>query len=225
MKIIFIDTETTGLSCQKHDIIQIAGLVTEDNKILDEFNFKCQPINWDTISKQALQINNTTVEDLKSYEMPQATFIHFLKVLEKHFSGEKFIIAGQNVKSFDWRFVVTFWENHKRYADPEFEFYFDDKVSLDLLDLSRPLKNHGFLDVPNVKLGTIVEALNITVDGELHDALADIKATQQGFYGLVNKVNEIRRTKPNHPIFENEKLNNTMELFWDTTPDKKISLL
>ena len=142
MKIIFIDTETTGLSSQKNDIIQIAGLVTEDGKVLDEFNFKCQPVNWNTISKQALQINNTTIEDLKKYEMPQATFIHFLKILEKHFDGEKFIIAGQNVKAFDWRFVVAFWENHKRYADPDFQFYFDNRKSLDLLDLSRPLKNH-----------------------------------------------------------------------------------
>ena len=97
MKIIFIDTETTGLSSKIHDIIQIAGLVTEDGKILDEFNFKCQPVNWKSISKQALQINNTSIDDLKKYEMPQATFIHFLKVLEKHFDGDKFIIAGQKI--------------------------------------------------------------------------------------------------------------------------------
>lgn len=215
MKIIFIDTETTGLNCKHHDIIQIAGLVTEDKKILDEFNFKCQPVNWDSINKKALQINNTTLEDLEKYELPQATFIHFLKVLEKHFNGEKFIIAGQNVKAFDWRFVVSFWENHKRYADPDFEFYFDENKSLDLLDISRPLKKHGLLDVPNVKLGTIVEALDITVEGELHDALADIKATKEGFYGLVNKVNSIYKKNPNNSIFENKKLLDTMEFFWD----------
>lgn len=214
MKIIFIDTETTGLSSHKNDIIQIAGLVTEDRKILDEFNFKCQPVNWKTISKQALQVNNTTVEQLKTYELPQATFIHFLKVLEKHFDGEKFIIAGQNVKAFDWRFIVTFWENHKRYADPDFQYYFDNRLSLDLMDLSRPLKNHGFLDVPNVKLGTIVEALDVKVDGSLHDALADIKATQESFYGLVDKVKEIRKKEPQHPIFDLDKLRSTMSLFW-----------
>lgn len=152
--------------------------------------------------------------------MPQATFIHFLKTLERHFNGEKFIIAGQNIKAFDWRFVVTFWENHKRYADPDFQFYFDNRKSLDLLDLSRPLKKYGFLDVPNVKLGTIVEALNIKVEGELHDALADIKATQQGFYGLVEKVNAIRKSNPTHPLFDNQKLIDTMELFWDTAPPK-----
>lgn len=216
MKIIFIDTETTGLSHQKHDIIQLAGLVTEGKKILDEFNFKCQPINWNTISKEALKVNNTSEDDLKKYEMPQATFIHFLKILEKHFNGEKFIIAGQNVKAFDWRFVVSFWDKHKRYADPNFQDYFDEKISLDLLDLSRPLKKHGVIDVPNVKLGTIVEALNINVEGELHDALTDIKATQEGFYELVKKVNSVKKKDPNHKIFEYEKLNNTMKMFWET---------
>lgn len=217
MKIIFIDTETTGLSSKIHDIIQIAGLVTEDGKILDEFNFKCQPVNWKSISKQALQINNTSIDDLKKYEMPQATFIHFLKVLEKHFDGDKFIIAGQNIKSFDWRFVVAFWDKHKRYADPDFQYYFDETKSLDLLDLSRPLKKHGVLDVPNVKLGTIVEALDIKVDGELHDALADIKATQESFYGLVDKINTLNHKNPNHIIFNDTKLNDTMSMFWNTT--------
>lgn len=216
MKIIFIDTETTGLSHQKHDIIQIAGLVTEDKKILDEFNFKCQPVNWDTISKEALKINNTTEEDLKKYEMPQATFIHFLKILEKYFNGEKFIIAGQNVKAFDWRFVVSFWDKHKRFADPDFQDYFDESISLDLLDLSRPLKKHGVIDVPNVKLGTIVEALDIKVKGELHDALADIKATQESFYALVDKVNAVKQKDPKHKLFGYDKLNNTMEMFWET---------
>ncbi len=213
MKIIFIDTETTGLNTTKNDIIQIAGVITENKEIVDEFNFKCQPVNWNTISSQALQVTNTTIEQLKTYEMPQATFIHIQNIFEKHLNNEKFIFAAQN-KPFDWRFLVSFWDKHKRSADPSFDHYFDDRLSLDLLNLSRPLKKHGLLNVPNVKLETIVEALNIKVEGNLHDALTDIKATQQGFYGLVDKIKSIRKDKPNHPIFEDIKLRNTMSLFW-----------
>ena len=41
MKVIFIDTETTGFDDKRNDIVQIAGLVTENKKILESFNFKC----------------------------------------------------------------------------------------------------------------------------------------------------------------------------------------
>ena len=78
MKIIFIDTETTGLNSQKHDIIQLAGLVVEDGKVIDSFNYKCQPVNWTDISPQALQVNNTTYEQLHSYETPKESFVKFL---------------------------------------------------------------------------------------------------------------------------------------------------
>ena len=41
MKILFIDTETTGFSEKTQDLWQLAGYVTEDRQVLDTFNFKC----------------------------------------------------------------------------------------------------------------------------------------------------------------------------------------
>jgi DNA polymerase III alpha subunit (gram-positive type) len=166
MKILFIDTETTGFSHKTQDMWQVAGFVTENQTVLDSFNIKCQPINWHTISKGALECQDppVTIEQLKSYQKPREAFLEFKAVLDRHYDEtipQKFFIAGQNVKAFDWRFLNAFWNRHKIAGEPDFQHYFNNRVSYDLMDLTRPLKKKGILKVENVKLGTIIESFDI----------------------------------------------------------------
>ena len=191
MKILFIDTETTGFSHKTQDMWQVAGFVTENQKVLDSFNIKCQPVNWHTISKGALECQEppVTIEQLKSYQKPREAFLEFKSVLDKHYDEsipQKFFIAGQNVKAFDWRFLNAFWNRHKITGEPDFQHYFNNRVSYDLMDLTRPLKKKGILKVENVKLGTIIESLDVKVTGPLHDALTDIDGTYQSFYKMID---------------------------------------
>ena len=214
MRILFIDTETTGLNSQKNDIIQIAGQVVEDGLVLESFNFKCQPVNWDTISPQALQVTNTTIAQLRTYENPKDTFAKFLAVLVKYATPkDKFLIAGQNVKKFDWRFIVSFWEKHKGPEDKDFQFYFDNRTSLDLMDLTKPMKVNGILEVENIKLGTIVEALNIPIEGNLHDALTDITVTRKSFYKMLDEYKNLYQKMPKHKIFSDVNVDYILRLF------------
>lgn len=194
MKIIFIDTETTGLNATTNDVVQIAGYITENQKVLDSFNLRCQPLNWKSIHPQALSITHPTktytevIEEFKSYDNPRDV----LQVLKAKFdnhrtpkSPEKFIFAGQNT-SFDWRFMVAFWGKNKALTDCDMSEYFDTNITYDLMHLTRPLQKLGLLDVPNVKLGTIVEALDIKLTGNLHDALTDIEGTYKSFYQMID---------------------------------------
>ena len=66
------------------------------------------------------------------------------------------------------------------------------------MDITKTLKKYGLLDVKNVKLETIVEALDIEVQGNLHDALTDIKATVNSIYKLLMKIKKLR-ADPNTP--------------------------
>lgn len=191
MKILFIDTETTGFSSKTQDLWQLAGYVTQDKKILDTFNIKCHPINWHTISKGALECQEPpmTVDELRTYQHPRKAFVQFKEILDKHYdpkSKDKFFIAGQNVKSFDWRFINAFWNRHKEKSEPDFQYYCNNNVNYDLLDLTRPLKKKGLLKVENVKLGTIIESLDVKIDGPLHDAMADIEGTYKSFYKMID---------------------------------------
>ena len=196
MKILFIDTETTGFSSKTQDMWQVAGYVTENQKILDKFNIKCQPVNWHTISKGALECQDPpiTIEQLKSYQTPREAFVKLKAILDKHYdenTRDKFFIAGQNVKAFDWRFLNAFWDRHKTKDEPDFQHYFNNRVSYDLMDLTRPLKKKGLLKVENVRLGTIIESLDVKIEGPLHDAMADIEGTYKAFYKMIDKWKDL----------------------------------
>lgn len=198
MKVIFIDTETTGFDDKRQDIIQIAGLVTENRKILESFNYVAAPVNWNAISKDALQITGKTIEELRTYPDPKIAYTGLKNIFEKYVvKGEpRYIIAGQNVKSFDWRFLASFWNKHKDAVDLPFDYYFSQKVVYDLMDLTRPLKKNGLLNVPNIKLGTIMEALGVKPEGNLHDALTDIIGTCDSFYKIVDRWIELSVSNP-----------------------------
>jgi DNA polymerase III alpha subunit (gram-positive type) len=200
MKIIFIDTETTGLSADNNDVVQIAGYVTENRKVLDSFNLKCQPLNWGSIHPKAVEVTHPhqtyaqVIAEFKTYDHPTVSLETLKGIFDKHKEvDEKFIFAGQNTP-FDWRFLVAFWSKNNRNGG-SLSDYFNTSITYDLMDLTKPLKNMGILNVPNVKLGTIVEALDIKVNGELHDALTDIDGTYKSFYKMADqwlqKMNDI----------------------------------
>ena len=195
MKIIFVDTETTGFSDTNNDIIQLAGLVTENREVIDTFNFRCKPVNWKSVSTQALAVTGLTMADLRTFPEPRDAFTQLKNILDKHVvKGEqRYIIAGQNV-AFDWKFLTAFWNKHKTEDECDFDYYFNKKTEYELMELTKPLKKHNHISVPNVKLGTIMESLNIVVDGKLHDALTDIKGTYEAFYKILDKWIEIHAT-------------------------------
>jgi DNA polymerase-3 subunit alpha (Gram-positive type) len=191
MKLCLLDTETTGFSHKTQDIIQIGGIIRDNSHILEEFNLKCQPIYWNNISPQALQVNNHTVEELRTYEHPSEIWKKFYKIITTHFLGEKYIFVAQNVP-FDWRFLGFWWNRHKDPLAPPFEYYFQNE-NLDLMDITKIFRANKLLDVPNIKLGTIIEALDIKIEDDLHDAFADVKGTDQSIIKLLTEVARFKK--------------------------------
>ena len=198
MKLFFNDVETTGLSTEKHDIIQIGGLISNKFKILEEINFKCQPSRWDTINAMALSVNNTTKEQLKTYELPEQTWKKYSQLLLKHFNGEKYVFVAQNAP-FDRRFIRQWWNTYKTKDVKDFDYYFQPD-NLDLMDITRQLKKYGFLKIENLKLETVIKAFGIIVEGDLHDALVDIKATGNSIYRSLQLVSKIKQQDPNNVV-------------------------
>jgi len=61
-KLAFIDTETTGFDIEKHEIIEIGGVIVEQEegkpiRIVDEFEIKIQPERIEDADPEALSIN------------------------------------------------------------------------------------------------------------------------------------------------------------------------
>lgn len=183
-KILYFDTETTGLNPEKNDIIQLAGIVVVHGKEMERFNLKCQPMDWETISDEALTVHGYKLEDLmtfmKPYEMYKQLVDIFSKYINKYDKNDKFTPAGYNVR-FDMEFLNNFFKKQN-------DVYFGSWISWKMID---PIQILHFLDyckkiaLPNYKLSTVCDHFGIDINA--HDALSDIQATRQ----LISKIYEI----------------------------------
>lgn len=211
-KILWVDTETTGVDTQHDDIIQVAGFIKIPDSnpsiitsALSSFNLLFQPAEMDLEAATesqlaALAISGNTVDGLKEATDNQSAFNKFKQWLERHVNrfnkADKLLVAGYNIR-FDTDMIRTWW--NKR-GDKWYGSYFYP-YTLDVLsDVVRYIM-HLPADVPrpeNLKLGTVLEWLDIEVEGELHDAMTDIKATEL----LYNKLVVLQREQ--HKLMEEE---------------------
>ena len=186
MKLLWLDTETTGLNKDRCDIIQLAGIVIIDGEEKERFNFHCQPMNYETIEQEAMEKIGMTVEKLKTFPTSQETYKQFKALLTKYIDPydkyDKFFIAGHNVK-FDLEFIQSFFEKMgDKYCMSFFRYQ-----TVDLMSLCTILLTAGLINPENLKLGTIAKYLGFEDNPNLHDASVDIDLTRKCFCKLVAK--------------------------------------
>ena len=178
MKILWIDTETTGLDPARHEIIQLAGIIEINKVIKDSFNFRCRPTNPGTVSEEALKVIGHTLDEIRQWPEPRSLFKGFLQTIgpyiNKHNKNDKYIVGGQNVE-FDYRFLEATAKLHKF----DYLFAYLGYHKIDTIHMAMIAKLLGRLDVPNLRLQTLAKHLNIPLDDNAHDAFADITATRQ----------------------------------------------
>jgi DNA polymerase-3 subunit epsilon len=191
-KLVFIDTETTGIDPQKHALIQMAGIVVIDNEVKEEFDFRVRPFPEDVVDLQALVVNNVKEEDLTGYPEPltvirQAEAI-WRKYVDRYAKSDKFWFVGYNAR-FDYDFIRRLWEKAgQRYFGAYFFF-----PPLDVMNLAAFHLMDRRSTLPNFKLSTVAEALGLKAEGELHDAVTDIRLTQKMFAVLTTKATQLEQ--------------------------------
>lgn len=186
MKILYIDTETTGTNPAIHEIIQIAAIIEIDGKVAEEVEYKVQPTKWDSIDSAALKVTGKTIEDLKKNEHPHKVYTKFVSILDHHIDkydrNDKFYPAGHNV-TFDLEFLQSFF---KTCYNPYGMGSYHNWRSLDTRILANFMIASGKLSVPDVKLGTLCSHYGIFLDA--HDALHDIRATRLLHKAMINQL-------------------------------------
>lgn len=176
-KVIWFDTETTGLNPVHNDIIQIAGIIEIDGKSVEEFNFKCRPHNPENIEQEALDTHGYKKEDIITWEEPQQAFTKltdvFSKYIDKYSKYDKFIPAGHNV-TFDIQFLGEFF---KKCGDSYGIGSWMSWQPLDTMVMAVILKRLNKFNPVNMKLQTICNAVGIKYSE--HDALEDVRASRR----------------------------------------------
>jgi DNA polymerase-3 subunit epsilon len=181
-KILYFDTETTGLDAEKNDIIQLAYILTIGGKVVAKDTLEMQPFSYGNISQKALEIHGMQVEDIKKFQSPKIAYEKFIATLNKHINKydktDKFYPCGYNC-SFDIDFVGS-WV---RKCGNKFGIgSYCNWKRIDPLSILYIMDLKGEINLPNYKLATVCEHFGITINA--HDALSDIEATQKLIYRL-----------------------------------------
>jgi len=179
-KILWLDTETTGLYPKKHCLIQVAGIAVIDGKEVGEFNYKCKPAEKYSVNEKALQINNLTRKEIYSWPEPDDVCINMVKFMrdfvDESDGYDKFVPAGYNVQ-FDLNFIKQLFED---FGNLNVFSKFVGYSNIDILNVVRWLKHSNiyFQDIENCKLKTVVQHCRLE-NFNAHDALSDVRKTKE----------------------------------------------
>lgn len=196
----FFDTETTGLDPEVHEIIQIAGILTDpEYNLIKEAKANLMPRDWTKASPEALQVNGVNPATWK------ATYPNTGMALDRIYSfifnnvpdGEKIGLVGYNVE-FDIGFLKSLMRKENR------KFYFSLKYTLDVMQMVQ-----FWATVTGVELGSSYKLVDICAklgidNGDAHDAFADIKMTHKLMCYMRDDIRD--------------KMNGARNIFNNTTP-------
>jgi DNA polymerase III subunit alpha, Gram-positive type len=185
----FLDTETTGLDYNKHEIIEISIYRLNDD---EQRTWFMKPSNYDSIEPDALRVNGAKLEDLKhqtkegreKYRDP-ATVLPEIEMwfMEDMMSADDRILVAQNT-SYDLSFIRALWDKHN--SNETFPFGNRPKT-LDtmqielLLDLARNERSEYY------NLGSLVEKHGVKKE-RAHKASNDVRMTKNVFLSQLEIV-------------------------------------
>ncbi len=184
MSLLWVDTETSGLSPYRNGVLSLAGF-HEAPLDEDTFSYETCPHVTDKIEDAALKVNGYTREQI--LEFPAAPVVieawesYLTRYVNPYDSSDKLTLAGYNV-GFDARFLLAWFRKHK---NNYFNSYFSVE-HLDVLPLVKKWRQVSRVSLPNNKLTTVAEHFGIS--GQFHTALDDIKATYQVYQAIKEYV-------------------------------------
>lgn len=185
-KVLWIDTETTGIDPIRHGIIQIAALMEIAGEVVDEFELKFRPHDGAEINPDALAVTGTLPEELETRGESVDACHTFARWLNKHINQydrtDKAYPAGYNAR-FDLDFVERWFRlSGSKYGTGSYQNW----RYLDPLPLLYQLDYAGLIALPDYKLGTACAHFGIEL--QAHDALSDVRAARALYRILTQAV-------------------------------------
>lgn len=188
-KIVFLDTETTGLT-SKYGIIQVAGIIDINFQTKQKFDILMSPFPGDMISAKALEVNKRTVEEIKTFQSSAQGKEEFCSVLSgycnKFDKSDKMYMVGYNVEFDHMMIGAWFKKNGDNYLMSWFNYPVIDVAQMAAIHMEITDEKSKLV---NFKLGTLGVYLGLIEDeSELHNAMADIALTRDIFYVMLKAM-------------------------------------
>lgn len=180
-KVLWIDTETTGLDPDKNAMIQLAYLVEIGGGVVEEGDFLIRPFEGAKVDEKALEINKRSGAEIMAFDELGLVMKDFKKILAKYVNKfnklDKFVLAGYNV-SFDEQFLRSAFTLTKDKFFGSWFFWPKREVAS---YVSEHIAEQG-LRLKNYKLETLCKHFSIEI--QAHEAMSDIAATRDLYYIL-----------------------------------------
>jgi DNA polymerase-3 subunit epsilon len=184
-KILYLDTETTGLDPEKNDIIQIGGLIEVNGKVVDNFEMYGRPRRPEFITPESVKVHKIKVETMMKFPRQEQMFDKFYKKINRYTSGfnrqDRILIVGYNVQ-FDIDFLRKFFNRGLEELGHDIKkinfgnFFYNGGV--DPLPVLRYLAATGRMPMPkSFKQSTVAKMLGVKYRS--HHARYDIEVTRQ----------------------------------------------
>ena len=182
VRLIFFDTETTGLNLDFDQILQFAAVMTDDAfREIDRFEVRCRRLPWVVPSPTALLVTGVKPEQIDDPSLP--TFVEMMNLVrQKLESWSPGIFIGYNSMRFDEPLLQrAFWQT----LNPPYLTVTSGNGRADLLPIVQAASHlaPGTLSypvTPNRRTGFKLDALapiNGFAHNRAHDALGDVEAT------------------------------------------------
>ena len=168
-KLVFLDTETTGLSANKHEIIEIAIITEHPDGSVDEWVTKVSPQYIETAHPKALEVNGYTPEKWEGAPI----FAEIADTVIEKLSGAT--VVGHNV-GFDLKFVRAMLD----------DIGAGEIKDLDYVDTQTLAKEHlKPLGLKSVSLVNIRRWFGWSIESA-HTAMADTEDCRRLYHKLKN---------------------------------------
>lgn len=170
---VIVDIETTGLSPEWNDIIEIGAIRYKDGAEVNRFSSLVQPPAYDDgcfVDEFITKLTGITNEMLAKAPKTKKVIKDFASYLE---SDD--ILIGYNT-NFDINFL---YDNFVRHADSPLTNNF-----IDLMRFSRRL----YPDMPHHRLRDMVEKFDIIRSGREHRAVSDVEVTQECYSFMIKEA-------------------------------------
>lgn len=183
MKIVYVDTETTGLDYEKCSIIELAAIIEIDGEIKNVFNFKMKPFNNAMICLESLKINKYSLSEIETFGDQQIAIEAFNSVLKLYMADndDKFVFAAYNA-NFDFNFVRSAFNRYNLHISNVFFTPYVDIMQVAMLKLMGERNKVG-----KFNLSSVAKYLGIEFDSQqLHSATEDAKIARKIFKKCYN---------------------------------------
>lgn len=185
IKLLIVDTETTGLVPKKNGIVQLSALLFVEGEGCYTFSEYMNPGDVE-IDQKALDTNGLTREQIAGFRPKLEVYWEFTNFLGQHIEKfdkkDKAIFAGYNT-AFDDGFIRALADDcGDRYLG---SYRYNDLLDVRGIAICALMRDR--VEMPNFKLVTVAEKLyygtidslleSMGIKGAAHDALVDCHLT------------------------------------------------